>query len=209
MSTRIGHCFIFSAPSGCGKSTIVKKLCDMDSKLVTSVSTTTRPQRTDEIEGQHYYFVSEIEFDTMVVNDEFLEHATVFKHRYGTRREQVKSILQNGFDVLFDIDWQGARTVKQRAANVVSFFLIPPSLEELKRRLSTRGQDSLTSVEYRMSQATDELTHYDEFDYVIVNDDLGRACDLVHTCINWIRRGERYSVPSIHGLMKKMLKPAT
>ena len=180
----------------------------MDSQLVTSVSTTTRPQRADEIEGQHYYFVSETEFDTLVVNDEFLEHATVFKHRYGTRREKVKSMLQNGFDVLFDIDWQGARTIKQQALNVISFFLVPPSLEELERRLSTRGQDSHTSVEYRMSQAMYELSHYDEFDYVIVNDDLGSTCDLIHTCIKWIRRGERYSVPYVHGLMKKMLKPA-
>lgn len=180
----------------------------MDSKLVTSVSTTTRPQRADEIEGQHYYFVSETEFDTLVVNDEFLEHATVFKHRYGTRREKVKSMLQKGFDVLFDIDWQGARTIKQQALNVISFFLVPPSLEELERRLSTRGQDSHTSVEYRMSQAMYELSHYDEFDYVIVNDDLGSTCDLIHTCIKWIRRGERYSVPSVHGLMEKMLKPA-
>lgn len=179
----------------------------MDSRLVTSVSTTTRPKRSDEIEGQHYYFVSDTEFDTMVANEEFLECATVFKHRYGTRRKIVSKLLHNGFDVLFDIDWQGARTVKQRAANVVSFFLIPPSLEELKRRLSTRGQDSLTSVEYRMSQATDELTHYDEFDYVIVNDDLGRACDLIHTCIEWTRRGEHYSAPSFNRTLKEVLEP--
>ena len=160
----------------------------MDSRLVTSVSTTTRPKRSDEIEGQHYYFVSETEFDTLVANDEFLEYATVFKHRYGTRRQIVNKLLRNGFDVLFDIDWQGARTIKQRAGNVVSFFLIPPSLEELKRRLSTRGQDSLTNVEYRMSLATDELAHYDEFDYVIVNDVLGNACELIHKCIECIRR---------------------
>ncbi len=179
----------------------------MDPRLVTSVSTTTRPKRAYEVEGQHYYFVSDKEFDKLVVNEEFLEYANVYKHRYGTRREGVNRMLQKGFDVLFDIDWQGARTIKQQALNVVSFFLIPPSLEELKRRLSTRGQDSHRSVEYRMSQAIDELSHYGEFDCVFVNDDLGRVCNLVHTCIERIRRGEQYSAPSFSRTLKDMLKP--
>ena len=181
----------------------------MDSKLVSSVSTTTRPKRPDEIDGQHYYFVTDAVFDTLVTNNEFLEYATVFKHRYGTRRQTVNELSAKGFDVLFDIDWQGARTIKQQLVNVVSFFLIPPSLAELKRRLSTRGQDSRLSVEYRMSQAIDELSHHDEFDYVIVNDDLGRACDLIRTCIDWIRRGDRYAIPSIQGHLEKMLERAT
>lgn len=200
------HCFIFSAPSGCGKSTIVKRLSELDSRLVTSVSTTTRPKRAEEIEALHYYFVSDTEFDTLVVNDEFLEHATVFKHRYGTRREDVNKMLQKGFDVLFDIDWQGARTIKQQPLNVVSFFLIPPSLEDLKRRLSSRGQDSRTSVEYRMSRAIDELSHYDEFDYVIVNDVLDSTCALIHSCIERIRQGDDFSVPSVHGILNAMLE---
>ena len=173
------------------------------------MSTTTRPKRFDEVEGQHYHFVSDTEFDELIVNEKFLEYASVFKHRYGTQREEVTRMLQNGFDVLFDIDWQGARTIKQQALNVVSFFLIPPSLEELKRRLSTRGQDSHTSIDYRMSQAIDELSHHEEFDYVFVNDDLGRTCELIHACIDCIRRGELYSAPAFPGLLKRMLEPET
>lgn len=205
MSQPRGHFFIFSAPSGCGKSTIVKTLSELDSQLVTSVSTTTRPKRSYEIEGQHYFFVSDEQFDELVANDEFLEHATVFKHRYGTRREVVSKKLQQGFDVLFDIDWQGARKIKQQETNVVSFFLIPPSLEELKRRLSSRGRDSNTNVDYRMSQALDELSHFDEFDYAIVNDALAATCDLIHACIEQIRRNERPSVPPIDSVLKDLL----
>lgn len=206
MKSRQGHCFIFSAPSGCGKSTIVKKLCELDSGLRTSVSTTTRPKRAYEIDGQHYCFVSDEQFDELVANDEFLEHATVFKHRYGTRREVVTKMLQNGFDVLFDIDWQGARTIKQQETNVVSFFIIPPTLAELKHRLSIRGQDSSTSVDYRMSRAKDELAHFKEFDYVIVNDVLDTTIDSILSCIKRIRRRETFSVPSIDNTIQTLLK---
>lgn len=206
MNPRQGHCFIFSAPSGCGKSTIVKKLCELDSRLRTSVSTTTRPKRAYEIDGQHYSFVSREQFDVLVANDEFLEYATVFKHRYGTRREVVTNMLQNGHDVLFDIDWQGARTIKQRETNVVSFFIVPPTLEELKRRLSTRGQDSGTSVDYRMSRAIDEIAHFKEFDYVIVNDALDTTIDSIHSCIKQIRRRETVSVPPFESTIRTLLK---
>lgn len=206
MNPREGHCFIFSAPSGCGKSTIVKRLCESDSCLRTSVSTTTRPKRAYEIDGQHYCFVSDQQFDELVANDEFLEYATVFKHRYGSRREVVTKMLQKGFDVLFDIDWQGARIIKQQQTNVVSFFIVPPTLEELKRRLSTRGQDSSTSVDYRMSRAIDELAHFKEFDYVIVNDVLESTIDSILTCIKRIRRRETFSVPPIENTIRTLLK---
>ena len=205
MNQRRGHCFIFSAPSGCGKSTIVKTLSELDSQLVTSVSTTTRPQRSYEVEGQHYFFVSDEQFDELVANDQFLEYATVFKHRYGTRREVVTKRLETGLDVLFDIDWQGARKIKQQETNVVSFFLIPPSLEELNRRLTSRSEESSTSVDYRMSRALDELSHFDEFDYAIVNDVLAATCSLIHACIEQIRRSIRPSVPPIDSILKKLL----
>ena len=207
MSPRRGHCFIFSAPSGCGKSTIVKRLCELDSRLVTSVSTTTRPQRSYEIDGEHYYFVTDTQFDALIAHDEFLEHAIVFKHRYGTRREIVSNMLEDGFDVLFDIDWQGAQKIKQHEPFVASFFLVPPSLEELERRLSVRRrQDTVTSVDYRMSRAIHELSHYDEFDYVIVNDDLATTCDLICTSIKQIRQGEHLAVPPTDRTIKKLLE---
>ena len=173
---------------------------------MTSVSTTTRPKRSYEIDSQHYYFVTDTQFDELIANDEFLEHATVFKHRYGTRREIVTNMLQNGIDVLFDIDWQGAQKIKQHMSHATSFFLIPPSLEELERRLSARSHDTVTRVDYRMSRAINELSHYDEFDYVIVNDVLATTCDLICTCIKQVRRGERLSVPPFHLAIKKLLE---
>lgn len=209
MKFRQGHCFVFSAPSGCGKSTIITKLCELDSCLRTSISTTTRPKRAYEIDGEHYCFVSDDQFDELVANDEFLEYATVFKHRYGTRREIVTRMLQNGFDVLFDIDWQGARTIKQQETNVVSFFIIPPTLAELKRRLSTRDQDSRTSVDYRMSRAKDELAHFKEFDYVIVNDALDTTIDRILTCIKGIRHRETVSVPPFKSTIQTLLNVET
>ena len=205
MTSHRGYCFIFSAPSGCGKSTIVKRLCDLDSRLITSVSTTTRPKRAHEIDGQHYFFVSDAQFDELISKDAFLEYATVFKYRYGTQREVISKSFQNGLDVMFDVDWQGARSIKQKETNVFSFFLIPPSLDELRLRLVERGQDSIANVDYRMSRALSELSHYNEFDYVIVNDVLNTTCDLIRTCIEWIRRGERYSIPPIQHVLKTML----
>lgn len=205
MSTpREGYCFIFSAPSGCGKSTVVRKLSEQDPRLVTSVSTTTRPKRSQEIDGQHYFFVSDAQFDELISNDAFVEFATVFEYRYGTRRAVITKLLEDGFDVLFDIDWQGARTIKQQDLKVVSFFLIPPSLEELERRLRERGQDSTSSVKYRMSEAMSELSHYDEFDYVIVNDSLTATCDLIQSCIAMIRSSRSLSVPPIHRTLRKL-----
>lgn len=115
-------------------------------------------------------------------------------------------MLEDGFDVLFDIDWQGARTIKQQDFKVVSFFLIPPSLEELERRLRERGQDSTTSVEYRMSEAMSELSHYDEFDYVIVNDSLSATCDLIHACIEKIRSGRSHSVPPVQRTLRNLFE---
>lgn len=153
----------------------------------------------------HYFFVSDAQFDELISKDAFLEYATVFKYRYGTQREAIIKMLEDGFDVLFDIDWQGARTIKQKAPNVVSFFLIPPSLEELERRLRARGQDSTASVNYRMSVAISELSHYDEFDYVIVNDVLATTCDHIHSCIEQIRRGRSLSIPPFQNTLKKLL----
>ena len=170
-----------------------------------SVSTTTRPKRANEIHGEHYYFVSNTQFDEFVEEGAFLEYATVFQHRYGTSRNDVTKMLQKGFDVLFDIDWQGARSIRQQEMHAVSFFLIPPSIAELQRRLSTRGQDSTRSVKFRMSHALDELAHYDEFDYVIENDVLNTTCDLIHTCIARIRRGEHFSIPSVQSTLDSLL----
>jgi guanylate kinase len=173
---RRGLMLVLSSPSGAGKTTLSRRLLQSDSNLALSVSMTTRGMRTGEREGVDYVFVTGDAFDAAVRAGEFLEHATVFGHRYGTPRVPVMEALARGRDVLFDIDWQGTQQLKERAReDLVSVFVLPPSHAELERRLRARALDPVEVVAARMAKAADEISHWAEYDYVIVNDDLDRA----------------------------------
>lgn len=201
-----GRLFIFSAPSGGGKTMLVKRLLSEDPKLVVSVSSTTRPARQGEQTGVDYDFVSEEEFSTLADSGEFLEHATVFGFRYGTRRRFVEEQLRKGLDVLFDIDWQGARCIKQQFPASVGFFIVPPSTEELQRRLVARGQDSDAVIEYRMSQARAEMSHYNEFDHVIVNRDADVAYRDIRQAIEDVRNCKPVQLECASHIVESMLE---
>jgi len=176
MIGRRGLMLVLSSPSGAGKSTLSRRLLDSDPRIAMSVSVTTRAKRPNEIEGKDYYFVSPERFEAMVKEDAFLEHATVFKHRYGTPKDAVNKVLAEGRDVLFDIDWQGAQQLAQKAKDdLVRVFILPPSRAELERRLSTRAQDSAEVVAGRMAEADNEISRWSEYDYVIINDDVEKA----------------------------------
>jgi guanylate kinase len=165
--------FILSSPSGAGKTTIARRLLEADSDICLSVSATTRPIRPGEVDGTDYHFVSDAEFDRMVEGDEFYEWARVFGHRYGTPKAHIRAGLKEGQDFLFDIDWQGTQQLSQKdKADVVPVFILPPSLEELHRRLVARAQDSEEVIDGRMARAQAEISHWDGYDYVVVNDDV-------------------------------------
>jgi guanylate kinase len=167
---RRGLILVLSSPSGAGKSTIARALLEADRDLVMSVSVTTRPARPGEVDGRDYRFIDRSTFERLVAEGELLEHATVFGNYYGTPRAAVREILAEGRDMLFDVDWQGARQLRANAGeNVVSVFILPPSRSELARRLRTRAQDTDDVVRARMAKATDEIAHWGEYDYVIVN----------------------------------------
>ncbi|MCH9852883.1 MAG: guanylate kinase [Alphaproteobacteria bacterium] len=167
---------VISSPSGAGKTTLSRALFQNHPDLKLSVSVTTRKPRSNEIEGVHYHFVSDEKFQTMIDNDEFLEYATVFKHRYGTPRKQIEQTLDNGHDVMFDIDWNGTQQLTENANNPpVTVFILPPSKMALQARLKERAADSDEAIAYRMAQAPAELSHYQEYDYIIINDDLNHS----------------------------------
>ncbi|HDR1523881.1 TPA: guanylate kinase [Pasteurella multocida] len=168
-----GNLYILSAPSGAGKSSLISVLLNQqqDNKMMVSVSHTTRQPRPGEQEGVHYYFVSVEAFESLIEQDLFLEYAKVFGgNYYGTSLPAIEENLAKGIDVFLDIDWQGAQQIRQKVPNVKSIFILPPSLAELERRLIGRGQDSTEVIAARMSKAIDEISHYNEYDYVIVND---------------------------------------
>ncbi|GAB5471333.1 MAG: guanylate kinase [Rhodospirillales bacterium] len=168
---RRGFILVLSSPSGAGKTTLTRRLLEEDPGFVPSVSTTTRPPRPGEVEGQDYNFVARERFEKLVEAGAFLEHAKVFDHRYGTPQAPVDAALEAGKDILFDIDWQGTQQVRANAgAKLVSVFILPPSLAELERRLTTRAQDPPEVVRRRMAKAADEMSHWAEYDYVIVNE---------------------------------------
>jgi guanylate kinase len=170
---RRGLMLVLSSPSGAGKTTISRRLLDIEADLVLSISATTRPMRPGEQDGADYHFVDQASFDRMVAEGAFLEHAKVFDHQYGTPRAAVEQSLAAGRDVLFDIDWQGTQQLAQSArADLVSVFILPPTITALEQRLKTRAQDSAEVVARRMAKAADEMSHWAEYDYIIVNDDL-------------------------------------
>jgi len=170
---RRGLMLVLSSPSGAGKTTISRALLERDDNLSLSISATTRPMRPGEKEGVHYHFTNQARFDRMVAEGALLEHAKVFGNSYGTPRAPVETSLTDGRDVLFDIDWQGTQQLAERARkDLVAVFILPPSTEELERRLHTRAQDSDAEVVKRMAKAADEMSHWAEYDYIIVNTDI-------------------------------------
>lgn len=171
----LGNLFIVSAPSGGGKTSLVKKVVGALDDIEVSISHTTRAMRPGEKDGVDYFFIDKTEFMRMVENCAFLEHAQVFNHLYGTSMAQITTRLHHGIDVVLDIDWQGAEQIRHSFINAVSIFIIPPSLEVLKQRLLNRRQDKDEVISERMKKAQDELSHYPEFDYLIVNDDFEKA----------------------------------
>ena len=170
-----GVLFVVSAPSGAGKTSLLRALIPTDARLRLSVSHTTRGARPGEQDGTHYHFVDRPRFEAMVAADEFLEHARVFDNLYGTAERSVRDVLGANFDVVLEIDWQGARQVRARFAEAVSVFIVPPSVEALRQRLSGRGQDSAEIIDRRMRDARSELSHFGEYDYLVVNDDFDEA----------------------------------
>jgi guanylate kinase len=164
---------VLSSPSGAGKSTISKRMLALDSNLSMSVSVTTRPMRPGEVDGKDYYFIDKAEFEARVARGELLEHAQVFTNYYGTPKGPVEEALRAGRDVLFDIDWQGTQQLSESAGDdLVRIFILPPSAAELERRLTNRGQDTAEVIAHRMAKANDEMSHWSEYDYVIVNEDV-------------------------------------
>ena len=181
---RRGVMLIVSSPSGAGKTTISRLLLEREPGLTMSVSATTRPRRPSEVSGRDYHFIDRGEYDRMVERTEFLEHAEVFGNGYGTPRAPVEKALAEGRDILFDIDWQGTHQVAKTArADMVSVFILPPSFEELERRLRTRAQDSAEAIAKRMAKAADEMSHWQEYDYIVINDDVERSVNQVQSIL--------------------------
>jgi guanylate kinase len=181
---RRGLMFVLSSPSGAGKTTLTRMLIEEIPDLRMSVSVTTRPMRPGEKEGRDYYFVDQKRFDAMVADDELLEWARVFDNCYGTPRAPVEAALLAGHNVLFDIDWQGTQQLRGRAPkDVVSVFILPPSVQALEQRLHTRAQDSDEVIRARMKKAGDEMSHFDAYDYIVINDNIGIAFEAVKSIL--------------------------
>ena len=182
---RRGLMLVLSSPSGAGKSTISRAILESDPDISMSVSVTTRPKRPGEVAGRDYHFVDKTEFDLMANRGELLEFAKVFDHYYGTPKQPVMDALASGSDVMFDIDWQGTQQVANATrTDLVSVFILPPSRGALQRRLVSRAQDSADVVAERMAKASDEISHYREYDYIVVNDDLDRSVEAVRAILS-------------------------
>lgn len=194
---RRGVMLVLSSPSGAGKSTIARNLLSEFPQMELSVSVTTRKKRGSEIHGRHYHFIDEREFDRMRSSEGLLEWAEVHGNYYGTPRDPAEQAMREGRDMLFDIDWQGGKQLMEKArADVVSIFILPPSLEELKRRLVRRAEDAPEVIERRLANATEEITHWSEYDYVVINEDLDTAFEQVRSILvaEQLRRDRRHGL---------------
>jgi guanylate kinase len=189
---------VLSSPSGAGKTTISRRLLALEPELTMSVSATTRQKRPGETAGVDYHFVDPTEFGLMINRGEFLEHAKVFDNYYGTPREPVETVLRTGADILFDIDWQGTQQLAQSARDdLVSIFILPPSTRDLEIRLKSRAQDSAEVVAGRMAKAADEMSHWAEYDYIVINHDVGKSVGEVRSILiaERLRRQRQVGLP--------------
>ena len=206
---RRGLMFVLSSPSGAGKTTLTRMLISEIPELTMSVSVTTRPMRPGEAEGRDYFFVDKTKFEAMADTGELLEWATVFDNRYGTPRAPVESALSAGQDVLFDIDWQGTQQLREKAsADVVSVFILPPSAADLEKRLHTRAQDSDEVIRGRMKKAGDEMSHFDAYDYIVVNDNIGIAYEAVKSILRaeQLKRERQIGLSGFVGELRRQLE---
>lgn len=204
--SRRGLVLVLSSPSGAGKSTLAKHLLASDDDIQMSVSVTTRAPRAGEIDGKDYHFISLDKFKSMAANDELLEHAMVFDNGYGTPRQPVENWLSSGNDVLFDIDWQGTQQVHEKLReDLVRVFILPPSARELHDRLINRAQDKASVVAKRMAQASNEISHWAEYDYVVINDDLAR-CQGEIAAILTAERLKRFRRVGLSAMVREMLE---
>ena len=204
-----GHLFVVSAPSGAGKTTLIKKLLERDPSLVVSVSHTTRPKRASEIDGVHYHFVDAATFASLREAGEFLEWALVFDHAYGTSRGTVAKELGAGRDVILEIDWQGAAQIRERHADAISVFVLPPSLTALVERLNTRGQDQPGVIAKRVRQAVADMSHHGDFDHIVVNDDFEDAVSRLKHIVEATRDGKSIKHQDHATLLAKLLEGPT
>jgi guanylate kinase len=197
--------FVLSSPSGAGKSTLARRLMERNGEIVLSVSATTRPPRPGEMDGREYHFVDHDRFEAMMGEGALLEWARVFDNYYGTPRAPVESALAGGKDVLFDVDWQGARALRGAAPeDVVSVFILPPDMVELERRLHTRAQDSEAIIARRMAKSADEIRHWEEYDYVLVNRDLDASAEDIQRILT-VERGRRARQSWLSGFVDALL----
>ncbi|WP_341794730.1 guanylate kinase [Rickettsia endosymbiont of Rhinocyllus conicus] len=183
MTKNKGLIIILSSPSGAGKSSLAKALLEIDNNLRLSISATTRKPRPNEQDGVNYYFKTKSEFEELVKQNQFLEHAKIYNLYYGTPKKHVENLLNQGLDVLFDIDWQGARSIKQNAVNAVSIFILPPNLEILEQRLRNRAADNEEAIQLRIASAQAEISHSNEYDHIITNDDFNDTLQQIHAII--------------------------
>ncbi|MFT5880225.1 MAG: guanylate kinase [Moritella sp.] len=204
---RKGTLFIVSAPSGAGKSSLIKALLDANpsSDMKVSVSHTTRAARPGEIDGIHYHYIPVAEFKQQIKNNNFFEWAEVFGNYYGTSRVMIEKTLEQGIDIFLDIDWQGARQIKQQMPDARGVFILPPSREELERRLNSRGQDSEAIITKRMTEAQAEMSHYHEYDYLIINDDFSTALEDLHAIVRSERLASAKQAAKNSVIMKDLL----
>lgn len=205
MPTPAGKLFVISAPSGAGKTTLVKALRAQEPRLYVSISHTTRPRRVHETDGREYHFVTPAQFDAMVAAGGFLEHAQVFGNHYGTGRAALQEQLATGHDVVLEIDWQGARQVRAAHPDCVGIFILPPSRDALRERLEARSTDSPQVIAQRLREAVTDMSRWNEFDYVVVNDDFAEALDGLRHIVN--SRGTRWRAnrPELQPFLRNLL----
>ena len=203
-----GTLYIVAAPSGAGKSSLVNALLEREPDIVLSVSHTTRPPRPGDVDGQHYHFVNRGLFERLVADGAFIEHAEVFGNFYGTSRAAVEPLLAAGRDVLLEIDWQGARQVRKTYPECVSVFILPPSREELERRLRTRAADSAKTIARRLDESREEISHAGDFDYIVVNDEFADALADLRAIVTSRRLRKEAQCVRHAALIDDLLKPA-